>query len=128
MQSQIIQKDEGTAAYRRVYLELVQFTDGKTALTGQTGTPFLTKGGAAPAATTNSLVEVSSGNQPGLYYVELTAAEVNAVGNYMVSIKTASSIMERTLVTVVDYSPFAVDKTGVALASDGFNLITGYTP
>jgi len=63
-----------------------------TSLTGQTGTGFISKNGGAAVATTNSMVEVSSGSMPGLYYIEMTAAELNTLGFVSLYVKTATSI------------------------------------
>ena len=71
---QLLLLSEATAARRRIPIHLVDATDGITKKTGETGgQPQLSKNGAAFGNTTATLVELTD----GLYYVELTAAELN---------------------------------------------------
>jgi len=63
-----------------------------TSMTGQTGTGYISKNGGAGVATTNSMVEVDSTNMPGLYYIELTASELDTLGYISFYVKTATSI------------------------------------
>ena len=102
-----MKQSEATAAYRRVYFHAVDATDGITAETGLTGTAFISKNGAAPAATTNSLVEISAGNMPGRYYVELTAAELSDLGNIAFRYKAAACAEVTKTVVVVGFDPIA---------------------
>lgn len=98
------QQSEATAERRRWILVLVDATDGVTGLTGATGTVFVSKNGAAGVASTNSIVEVDSGDMPGHYYIELTAAELDTLGWVSISMKTASSLAfhDRAIVSYND--------------------------
>lgn len=72
----------------RVYLYLVDATDGLTPETGEAGgQPQLSKNGGAYANTTNLLVSLGNGT----YYVELTAAEVNTAGHIAIRYKSAAT-------------------------------------
>lgn len=86
------QQSESIAERRRWILVLVDSADGVTGLTGQTGTVKVSKNGAAPASSTNSIVEVDSVNMPGHYYIELTAAELSTLGMISIYYKAAGSL------------------------------------
>lgn len=98
------QQSEQTAARRRWILVLVDSADGVTGLTGQTGTVFISKNGAAAVASTNSIVEVDAGDMPGHYYIELTAAELSDLGWISITKKTAGSLAfhDRAIVSYND--------------------------
>lgn len=98
------QQSEQTAARRRWILVLVDSADGVTGLTGQTGTVFISKNGAAAVASTNSIVEVDSGDMPGHYYIELTAVELSDLGWISITKKTAGSLAfhDRAIVSYND--------------------------
>jgi len=123
MTGQLFQQNEATAAHARVFLRLISSTDGVSALTGQTGTGMVSKAGAAPAATTNSLVEVDATNMPGLYYITLTATELDTLGAVAVRYKSAGSLEAIGFGAVVPFDPYATDKTGFSLSSVGNNAI-----
>ena len=101
-----IKLSEATAAKRRVSVWLVDGTDGITARTGQTGVVRISKNGGASADTAASLTEVDSTNMPGLYYIELSAAEVNTVGPLYLSYKAASTARWHETVAVISYDPY----------------------
>jgi len=84
--SQIFVKDETIADRRKFFLNLVDQSTSDAAI-GVTGTPRLSKNGGSSSDTTNDLVEVDSTNMPGLYYVELTAAELDTSGFISISFK-----------------------------------------
>lgn len=87
----VIKQSESTAAYRRLYFRLVDATDGITAETGVTGTGFVSKNGAAAVASTGSITQVDATNMPGVYYIELTAAEVDTLGTVVFRFKSAAT-------------------------------------
>lgn len=62
------------------------------ALTGQTGSGYITKNGATAVATTNSMVEIDATNMPGFYYIALTAAELDTLGFIGLRVKTTNSL------------------------------------
>jgi hypothetical protein len=94
---------EATAANRRVYLHLVDATDGITPETGEAGgQPQLSKNGAGFVNTDATLTAVSN----GLYYVELTAAELNTLGWFAVRYKSAATAEFQVAGQVVAFSPY----------------------
>jgi len=104
----VYQLSEATAAQRRVPLHLVDATDGITPETGESaGQPQLSKNGAAFGNTTATLVAVGN----GLYYVELTAAELDTVGFLAVRYKSANTAEAQVAGQVVSYDPYAVLST-----------------
>lgn len=93
-----MQKDQATAALRRVYFLLVDATDGITAETGEgSGQPEISQNGGAFVNTTNTLVHISD----GYYYVELTAAEVDTLGKVLVRYKSANTLEQGVELDVV---------------------------
>jgi len=110
---QLLQQSEATAAQRRVFLRLVDVTDGITAETGQTGTIRLSKNGGTDAPSTNSLVEVDATDQPGRYYVELTATELDTVGVLAYSYKDAATTQFHGEVQIVPWDPYDATRMGI---------------
>jgi hypothetical protein len=81
-------KNDGTPARRRLYLLLVDDTDGKTPETGEAGgQPQISMNGGSFSNTVNTLVAIGNGS----YYVELTAAEENTDGRGIVRYKSANT-------------------------------------
>lgn len=81
-------RSEDTAVRRRVYVHLVDATDGITPETGEAGgQPQINVNGAGFVNT--SAVLISNGF--GAYYVELTAAELATLGLFMVRYKSANT-------------------------------------
>ncbi len=110
-----IEIDEATAARRRIPIWLVDATDGLTAETGVTGTPRIAKNGVSSAAASASIVQVDATNMPGLYYLELTAGEVDTLGHILISFKTAATAQWHGSVQIVGYDPY--DGTGLGVAN-----------
>jgi hypothetical protein len=114
----------------RGYFRLIKIADG-LALTGATGTARISKNGAASAATTNNIVEIDVTNQPGMYYVELTATELNTLGHVVVTKKDAASFEGGFTAIVVPDDVFTAAATANDIADailDRANAIeTGYT-
>ena len=79
MTMQLFQQSSATAAQRRLFFQAVDATDGVTAETGLSGTGFISKNGATPAASA-SITEVNATNMPGRYYVELAQASLDTLG------------------------------------------------
>lgn len=109
----LFKQSEATAAQRRVPIHLVDATDGITPETGVTGTPQISKNGGAFANTTNALVEVGN----GLYYVELTATELDALGFIAVRFKSAATAEAQVVGQVVPFDPYDA----------GLGILTGPT-
>lgn len=103
-------QSEATAALRRFPVYLVDPTDGVTPVTGEVGTPTISKRGGAFAATTAALTEVGS----GFYYVELTAAELDTLGMFTIHYASANVADFNLSGTVVGYDPF--DAAGLGLS------------
>lgn len=85
---------------------LVDGTDGITEKTGQTGTAYLSKNGATPVASTNSITEVDAVNLPGHYYVELVASELDTLGFLSVRYKAAGTAAFQWVGQVVNDDPY----------------------
>lgn len=102
----ILQLQESQDFARRVYLHLVDSSDGVTAKTGQTGKAWISKNGGTPQQTLKSLVEVSSTNTPGLYYVELSVNEVSSPGWIQIRYKAASILEFQEIGQIVAYDPY----------------------
>lgn len=102
----LILQSETVAARRRIPIWLVDATDGIVSETGVTGTPRISKNGGASAAAATTITEVDSTNMPGLYYIELSATEVDTLGTVMVSFKTAATGQWHGICHVVDFDPF----------------------
>jgi gas vesicle protein len=111
----LYKQSESVAARRRVYLHLVDATDGITAKTGQTGTGYISKNGATPVATSGSLVEVDATNQPGLYYIELVATELDTLGFFAVRFKNSSTAEFQMVGQCVADDPY-IQHTGPGLS------------
>jgi len=128
----LFQKDEATAAQRRVFLFLVDATDNVTPETGEgSGQPQISKNGAAFANTSATLTHVAN----GCYYVELSAGEVDTVGPIIVRYKSANTTERQVVYQVVPWDPYDAVRAGltalpnaVAAASGGlltFGTSTG---
>jgi len=99
-----IKKDEATAARRRVYLHLVDATDGITPETGEAaGQPQFSKNGAAFGNTSATLTSVGNGT----YYVELTTGEVDTYGFLLVRYKSGNTAEAQEIRQVVDFDPYS---------------------
>jgi len=84
-----IKKSDPRAAFRRVYFEAVSLADMKTKLADASlGTwgVMLSKNGAVAAAPSGgaTVTEVDSGDQLGVWYVQLAAADVDTIGSLVV--------------------------------------------
>lgn len=83
---------EATAALRRIFLYLVDVTDGFTPETAEAGgQPNYSLNGVYVGNTAGILVVVDAANQPGCYYVTLSAAEIAAPGKLLVRYKSAAT-------------------------------------
>lgn len=103
---QYIQTGENDLLKRRVYLHLVDGTDGITAKTAQTGTCKVSINGGAPTTSRNSIVEIDSTNLPGDYYLTLDVTELISTGIVMVRFKNGSTAEFVQLVQVMAFDPY----------------------
>lgn len=116
---EIIQQSEATAARRRLYFSLI---DETTHTAGEdisiTGVKvMLSTNGAAGVASTNDIVKIDSGDLPGEYYLELTAAEVGTVGQIVGYLKPTGCDPQTVQATVVSYDPYAIGLTAAVIAA-----------
>jgi hypothetical protein len=106
-----IKLSETTATLRRIPILLVDATDGYTPKTNQTGVSVLiSKNGATPASTTNSVIEIGNGQ----YYIELTAAEVNTLGWIAVNVQKTACRQYNAIIQVMAYDYAAGTNLGLS--------------
>lgn len=107
---QLLQQSEATAAQRRVFLSLVDLTDGHTPETGEgSGQPQLSKNGAAFANTSATLTHVSNGR----YYVELSAGECDTLGVLTVRYVSGNVREVQVSAQVVPWDPYDSVRQGL---------------
>ena len=111
---QKLQQSEATAAQRRIFFQAVDAGDGITAETGLTGTGWFSKNGAAPVASSGSIVELNATNMPGRYYIEGTAAELDTLGMIAFRFKTAACAEVVKEAQVVPYDPYDAVALGLS--------------
>lgn len=106
----LFQQSEATAAQRRVYLHLVDATDGITAETGEAaGQSQISTNGAGFGNTSATLTAVGN----GLYYIELTAGELGTVGVIAIRYKSAATAEAQVLAQVVPWDPYDAVRLGM---------------
>lgn len=115
-----VQVGENDLLQRRVYLHLVDGTDGITAKTGQTGTCKVSINGNPPTTSINSLVEIDSSNLPGDYYLLLDPTEIKTLGTAMVRFKNSNTAEFVTVVDILAFNP----RLPISL-QPGFNSVAG---
>jgi hypothetical protein len=88
----VFQQNQPIAVRRTLSFLSVDETDLQSRQTGLSGfTIRIRKPGTANAAGTNAAAEVSAANLPGVYELELTAAELNTTGFGVVHISKAGT-------------------------------------
>lgn len=119
-------KQSETAGVKtRVYLHLVDATDGITAEAGEAGgQPVISKNGAAFASTSNTLTAVDASK--GLYYVELTASELDTLGFFAIHYKSADTAIFQTIGQVSYDDPYA-SHGGFGISGGGSSSRGGLT-
>lgn len=117
------QKDP-RAVKRRVYFTCVDTAALTTRLQSSdmnaTFTCKLSKNGALPASTTNQPVQIDATDQKGLFYVEVTATEIDAIGSNTLKISNTggTKTMEpREIEIEVTQAFFATAATGTLTTS-----------
>jgi hypothetical protein len=106
----LYQQSEATAAYRRVFLHLVDATDGISAETGEAaGQPQISKNGAAFGNTSATLTAIGN----GAYYVVLTDTELNTLGFIIVRYKSANTAEAQVMGQVVAFDPYDAVRAGL---------------
>jgi hypothetical protein len=112
----LYKQSETVADRQKVYLHLVSISDGLTPATNEAGgQPQLIKNGGTPVNTTNTLVAVDTTNAPGLYYVQLTSAELGSLGFIAVRYKSSNTAEFQTVGQVILDDPY-VAHTGPGLS------------
>lgn len=95
---QFFQYNNGESNRRRLYLFLVDATDGITPELGEAGgQPQISKNGGSFINTTNVLVSISNGS----YYVQLTTDEVDTLGWMLIRYKSANTAEFQCLAQVI---------------------------
>jgi len=115
-----VQVGENDLLQRRVYLHLVDATDGITAKTGQTGTGQISINGNPPTTSINSLVEIDATNLPGDYYLLLDQKEIATLGTALVRFKNGATAEFVTVVDILAFNP----RLPISL-QPGFNSVSG---
>lgn len=96
-------QSESTAARRRVYLHLVDASDGITPETGEAaGQPQISKNGAGFGNTSATLTAIGN----GLYYVALASGELDTLGFFAVRFKSAATAEAQVLGQCVSFDPY----------------------
>lgn len=99
---QQIENGEGTAAERRVWLHLVDATDGITPETGEEdGSPEVSVNGGTWTTAVNDLVHVGN----GAYYLTLDSTEVATDGTLGVRYKSSETAEFQTVVQIMSRLP-----------------------
>jgi hypothetical protein len=115
--------DDYTAARRRVYLQVVDATDGVTPEAGETGgQPLRLTHGVGPGTNTTATL-VASIAASGLYYVELSAAELVTlgIGRHRIVYDGAAGAPAEELIEIIPH-PYLHD--GTAQAGGGAVVVT----
>ncbi len=104
---QFIQIGENDILKRRVYLHLVDATDGITPETGEAGgRTKVSINGAAPSNSVNTIQAIDTTDQPGTYYLELSPIELKDPGFVSVRYKSANTAEFVDIVQVIAFDPY----------------------
>ena len=111
-----IKQSEATAARRRIPVLFVSSTDGFTPVTPTTPLAYISTNGATWAATTNAVAvaTLAAGQSAaGVYYLELTAAEVANLGWITVNIQATNARQYNAHIQVMAFDPYDVVRIGI---------------
>lgn len=115
---EVIQQSETTAARRRIYFDLIDSSDHLSPkdITVTGVKVKLSKNAATAASSTNDIVKLDATNLPGCYYLELTAAEADTVGQITGYLAPTGCDPCTLQGAVVAYDPYAdgAEATSVA--------------
>lgn len=104
---QWIQLGENDRLKRRVYLHLVDASDGITPETGEVGgSAKISINGATPTTSINKLVAVDTVEQPGTYYLELVGSELKDLGFVTVRYKSSETAEFVQLIQIIAFDPY----------------------
>lgn len=111
-----IKQSEATAARRRIPVLFVSSADGFTPVTPTSPVAYISQNGATWVATTNTVaVATLAGGQAtaGVYYLELTAAELANLGWITVNVQASNARQYNAHVQVMAYDPYDVVRIGL---------------
>jgi len=111
-----IKQSEATAARRRIPVLFVSSTDGFTPVTPTSPAAYISINGATWVATTNAVAvaTLAAGQSAaGVYYLELTAAELANLGWITVNIQATNARQYNAHVQVCAYDPYDVVRIGL---------------
>lgn len=111
-----IKQSEATAARRRIPVLFVSSTDGFTPVTPTSPVAYISQNGATWVATTNTVaVATLAGGQAtaGVYYLELTAAELANLGWITVNVQASNARQYNAHVQIMAYDPYDVVRIGL---------------
>src|SRR5258708_19124227 len=104
---QYIQVGENDRLKRRIYLHLVDATDGITPKTAEAGgSAKVSLNGATPTTSINTLVAIDTTNQPGTYYLELNQTEIQFPGIVIVRYKSSNTAAFVALGQIMAFDPY----------------------
>jgi hypothetical protein len=111
-----IRQSESTAARRRIPVLFVSSTDGFTPVTPTSPAAYISANGATWVATTNAVTvaTLAAGQAAaGVYYLELTAAEVANLGWITVNIQASNARQYNAHIQVMAFDPYDVVRIGL---------------
>jgi len=111
-----IRQSESTAARRRIPVLFVSSTDGFTPVTPTSPAAYISANGATWVATTNAVAvaTLAAGQAAaGVYYLELTAAEVANLGWITVNIQASNARQYNAHIQVMAFDPYDVVRIGL---------------
>lgn len=111
-----VKQSEATAARRRIPILFVSSTDGFTPVTPTSPAAYISVNGATWVATTNAVAvaTLAAGQSlAGVYYLELTAAEVANLGWITVNVQATNARQYNAQIQVMAYDPYDVVRIGL---------------
>lgn len=104
---QYFQTGEPNPERRRVYVHLVDATDGITPEIAEAGSKCkVSRNGGAPVDSRNVLVAIDGTNMPGDYYLELDSTELVHAGMLIVRYKSANTAEFVQICQVMAFDPY----------------------
>ena len=111
-----IKQSEATAARRRIPILFVSSTDGFSPVAPTSPAAYLSINGATWVASTNAVVvaTLAAGQSAaGVYYLELTAAELANLGWITVNVQATNARQYNAHIQVAAYDPYDVVRIGL---------------
>ena len=126
-----IKQSEATAARRRIPVLFVSSTDGFTPVTPTSPAAYISANGATWVAATNAVAvaTLAAGQSAaGVYYLELTAAELANLGWITVNIQATNARQYNAHIQVMAYDPYDVVRIGLTSIPNVAQGTTGSLP